>query len=225
MRALIEGDLLALEVAEATTVGRGLIASAVTSTTTSATTATAVESTTATTAATTTAEASASTASTTTAETTTTTARRIVVFGPRSSEVETDCSATNVGAVESFDSSSSLFDRAESNVSEALQLSRLAVSWERDTGDGSELLEHLGDLIIVGLEGKVTEEYGVTGVALLVTKLVGAVVGEGVAIALRTRLAEVDVQGAATNLSTLLACVGSDSTVEIGEFNIAEAAK
>ena len=139
--SLLTRHAVALEVTEATTVGRATTApTAATTTTTITETATATTTTTATTVAEATATATAATTETTaataTAEATTAT---VVVTG--SSKVQADVAAIDVSAVQALKSSLGLVNGAELDVTEALRGASLAVGGETDAVDGTELGE------------------------------------------------------------------------------------
>jgi MFS family permease len=93
----------------------------------------------------------AAAASTATTATATTEAAATVVL-TRLSVVDTDGTATDLLAVQSLKSGGSLLLGAEVDVSETLEGTSVAVSWERDTGDVTVLLENLLDALVGALE-------------------------------------------------------------------------
>lgn len=207
----LEGDLLALEVTEATTVG-STTAATTASTTTTATSAEASTATAVTKAAT----ASTATAATATAAETATT----TVVVTRSSEVNADGATLNVSAVESLQSSSSLLGGLEVDIAEALGVAGVAVSGERHAGDGTVLAEVLRDDLVGGVEGDVANEESVARSATLVTIAAGTVTGTiGLVLA---RGAEVDVHLAAIELVLVHLSLGLLGRLGRSEFNIAE---
>ena len=206
-KCLVEADLGALEVTEATAVERTTTAAA--STSTAATTTTVTEATAAT--------AGTATATTTTAATTTeTTTAATVAVVTSSSEVKTDGTTSNLGTIESLESGGSLLSGREVDVTETLEGTGLAVSGKRDTGDVAVLLEGLLDNLVAAVEGEVTKEEGVAGSGALVTELVGAL--EGLVGRLLTGSGEVDVEGTTVELVAhhlLLSLGGSLGGVEL----------
>lgn len=126
----LEGHLGALEVAEATTVGRAEATATAATATTTAAAATSTETTTATATAT---AAASETTTTATAATTTAAAEAAALTGRLSAgEVKTHgtgaAALAEVLAVELAEGGLSLLNRAESNVAEALELAALTVS-------------------------------------------------------------------------------------------------
>jgi hypothetical protein len=217
-RRLVEADLGALEVSEATTV-EGTTTTATTATaTTTATTTTVAEATAAATTATT--EASATAAATTAATTTETATASTVAVIAGSSEVETDSTASNLGAVESVKSRLGLLSGREVDVSETLEGTGLAVCGQRDTGNVAVLLEGLLDDLVGAVEREVTEEESVAGGAALVAVLVGTV--EGLVGRLLAGSAEVDVEGTAVKLVSHHLLLGLSSSIGILKLDVTE---
>lgn len=213
---LVERDLLALEVAEASAVGRATTTAAATATTAAEITTTAAATATAATETTT----ATATATATTAEAAAATA---VVVVARSSEVQADRAAIKVGALESIESALRLIDGAEANVTEALGHAILRLGGQGNTGDGAVLLEELGDAVGGSVEGQVADEEGVGGPVGRIAVPLGAVVGAvpGV-LAFRTRSAEVKVERAAIEVRALLSVESSSSSLNTLELNITE---
>ena len=143
-----EGHLLALEVAEATTVRR---ASAAFETAATAS-ATPIPETTAATTATTAAEATAIAAATATtskaAATTTTTAA--TTLAARRAEVEAGSATVDLHASGAVDGGRRLFYRAELDVAEALGCAAVRVGGQADAEDGAEGAELLRDHVLGG---------------------------------------------------------------------------
>lgn len=220
MRCL-ESDLLALEVAEATTVGGSEAAAATATRTTTATAtttaATVAEATTATTA-TTTATATATAEATGAAEAA---GAAGVVTG--SSVVDANGAALDVGAVESLQGGGSLLLGLEVDVAEALRVAGLTVGRQRDAGDGAVLAEVLGDDLVGGVEGDVADEQRVAGGGALVAVAVGAVAGTLAVLLGGAGSAEVDVHLAAIELVLVHLLLGLLSIGGAGELNITEA--
>lgn len=222
MRTGLEGDLLALEVAEATTVGRAATAAAATATTTTVTETATASTTSTTTAATVTETATSATTSTATASTEATGAARVVPLG---SVVEADVAALNVGTVHSLKSSLGLIDGTELNVTVTLRGTGLTVGWETDGVDGTVLLEVLGDGVLVSVEGDVADEQGVAWLlSLSIAERASTALDLAVVVALVwARLAEVDPQVAVVKLSTLLGVESLGSGVDVGKLDVGEA--
>jgi hypothetical protein len=211
----LESHLLALEVAEATTVGRETTtAAARISTTTTASTATAT--TTVTKATTTSATATAATS--TEAAATATTVAAAVVTG--SCEVDADVASINVLAAQTVKSSLGLLDGSELNVSETLGGAGVAVGGQGDTVDLTEGAEGLADGVVGRVKREVANEQCVARLAALVTKLLGT---RGAVIRLLlTRLAEVDVQSTAVEVRVVESLLGSLRLSSIAELNVSE---
>jgi hypothetical protein len=213
----LEGDLLALEVAEATTV----VGRAATASTTSAAASTTVEATAATSTSTSTTVKAATATSTTAGESAATSTS---VVGAGSGIVETDSTSSNVGAVESLESGSGLLDGGEVDISETLGLAALLIGGEGDTGDCAVLGEVLGDHVVGGLERDVSNEQSVGGGTLLVTESLAAIVaavGEALVI-VGAGSAEVNVHVATIKLGPILSLEGSLSRSRRCEFDVTE---
>ena len=210
----LEGDLGALEVTKAATVG-GESTAATTATAASATASTVAKATTAaaTAAAATTAATEATTASTVTATAT------VVVTG--SSKVDTDVTSVNILAAQAIKSSLGLLDRAELDVSETLGGTGVAVGGQGDTSDLAVLAESLANALVGGVEGEVANEEGVAGSTALVAELLGA--SGTLVLVLLAGLAEVDVQGAAIEVGVVESLLGGLRSVGGGELNVTEA--
>jgi hypothetical protein len=192
---LVEALLLALELAEATTVGAE---------TTTATTTTAVAKATA---------AAATTSSTSTAEATTST-----VISAGGGVVDADSTALNLLTVQCLKGSSGLVNRAEVDVTEALERTSVTVGGKRDTGNVAVLSEDLLDTVVAAVEGQVSEEEGVGRS----TALVAVFVGTSALVRLLTRSAEVDVERATVklilvHLSLSLGGIGSAGKLDVTE--------
>lgn len=210
----LEGHLLALEVAEATTVGR--------ETTTAATgisaTATATASTVAKASTASTSAATASAATTTEATATATAVTTAVITG--SSKVDADVASVNVLAAETVKSSLGLLDGAELNVSEALGGAGVAVGGQRDTSDLTEGAEGLADGVVGRVEGEVANEQCVARRTTLITKLFGA--SGTLVLVLLARLAEVNVQSTAVEVRVVESLLGSLRLISVAELDVSE---
>lgn len=215
----LEGDLLALEVTETSTVGgrRAVEAAATTATATTASTAV-TESTTASAATATTSVLEASTATATaTAEATT----LVGLTGGR--VVETNVTAIDIGTVHGLKSTGGLLGAGELDVSVTLGGAGVTVGGNADGVDGTVLAEVAGKAVLGGVERKVAGEESGRGNALLVAVLCGTVVGAVATILLGlTRRAEIDSQGTAIELDTVLGVEGLDSGIDVGKLNVGE---
>lgn len=120
--------------------------------------------------------------------------------------------------------SASLVDRGELNVAEALGAARIRVSGQTDALDRSVLGEELLDHVLVGGEGDVADEQGVTLGAGLVAEGLGAVVSTltRVCVAVGTGVGVVEVHLAAVELGVLLSSMSLDGVLDIDEFDISE---
>jgi hypothetical protein len=146
-------------------------------------------------------------------------------LGTGGAVVKTDGTATDISAVEVTHGLTSLINRGELNVSKALRASRLGVGRQTDSENGTLLLESLTDNILVGVEGKVSDEQGRALGAGLVTvrastrlsfvtgsALLRSVTGFGV----------VEVDGTAVNLRVFLGFVGSLGAGSLDVLDVTE---
>ena len=214
-RQLVEALLLALEFAEATTVGAEPTTAAATSSTASATSSTVAKATAA--ASTTTAEAA--TTSTATTSTAAAKATASTIVGTRSSVVDADSTALDILTVQSLESSSSLLGGGEVDVSETLERAGVAVGGKGDTSDAAVLGEDLLDGIVGAVKGQVAEEESVGGSAALVAVFVGA----SVLVRLLTRSAKVHVQLATIELILVHLLLSLGSVGGISKLDVTKA--
>ena len=163
--SLIESDLVARELLDASrSLGESTIsASSATSSTAAATSAASITAATATATTTATHVAPASTASATSAASATSEAAALAfVVG----KVDADAAAADVGARQ-LDGGIGGLGLLELNVAEALEVAGLAVGGEADLGDGAAVAEGLADRLLVDVPGQVADEDGEAALLLL----------------------------------------------------------
>jgi hypothetical protein len=222
----LEGDLLAAEVAESTTVGGAATATAATAAITAEATASTETASSAASAAVTESSSATTSATATTAEATatatTTSAAVAAIVAALRSEVEADVAAGNVGTLQSLMCGLSLLNGAHLDVTETLEGTSVTVGRETDGLDGTVLAEGLGQGILIGIEANVADEdgvgWGLGGVAVLVgtveALLLRSLLRAGLA-SVHTKLTVVK-QVAVTSGESLL-CIGSAGVLDVSE--------
>merc|ERR1712098_289001 len=113
--------------------------------------------------ATTSATASSTVTESTSSATSTSTATTITTIWLRCSIVKSDGTASNIGTGHSLKSGLGIINGREGDVSEALGVTSLHISWKSDVDDSSVLAESLTDSVLISIEGQVAQEESVGG--------------------------------------------------------------
>merc|ERR1712098_1006388 len=169
--------------------------------------------------ATTSATASSTVTESTSSATSTSTATTITTIWLRCSIVKSDGTASNIGTGLSLKSGLGIINGREGDVSEALGVTSLHISWKSDVDDSSVLTESLTDSVLISIEGQVAQEESVGGRVLGVAICLSTALSAVSWWCIRTRSGEVNIGLATINHATLLGLKSGSGRSRAGERN------